>query len=297
MRSLSFVSLLLISTAPVYAADLVVTSKVDEVTVYPDGATVSRVIAFDAKPGDTTLVAKDFPLGLDPSSLRVKGSSEGGAIEIGSVDAKVVPVEAAKPDAELAAKLEDLADQKLAIQSEQAALSTKKAMIERLARSSDLAGGKDEAKPLDPNALRAVWNAVGEDLVQINEAIRQQNLKIRAIDKEIVRLTQERDKPVSATQQQMEVRVALSAKDSAKGKVTVSYKVDRARWTALYDARLDTEKGNLEIVRRAEIAQAVGLRPSDLPFIECRGWSQPVSSVSSAKRPNMSSIQIGRAHV
>lgn len=255
---LSLMSVFLLSTAPAFAADVSVTSKVAEVTVYPDAATVSRVIEFEAVKGETTLIAKDFPLGLDPASLRVKGSAEGGAIEIGSVDAKMVPVEAKQPDAEFLAKLEELNDQKAAVQGEQSALQTKKSMIERIARSADMTGAKTDDKVVDPGALRSVWNAVGEDLAQINEAIRQQSVKLRAIDKEIARLTAERNRPLTATNQQMEVRVALTASDAAKGAVTVSYKVNAARWTPLYDARLDTQKNELEIVRQAEISQQTG---------------------------------------
>src|SRR5919204_4745006 len=65
------------ATAPARAADVEAPSTVDAVTVYPDGASVTRVIALDLPAGDTTLVAKDFPMGLDPSSLRVEGEAGG----------------------------------------------------------------------------------------------------------------------------------------------------------------------------------------------------------------------------
>jgi len=60
---------------PVQAAELNATSAVDAVTVYPDGASVTRIIAVDLPAGDNTLVARDFPLGLDASSLRVEGEA------------------------------------------------------------------------------------------------------------------------------------------------------------------------------------------------------------------------------
>jgi uncharacterized protein (TIGR02231 family) len=53
------------------AATLEATSAVDAVTVYPDSASVTRAINVDLPAGDNTLVLKDFPLTLDPSSLRV----------------------------------------------------------------------------------------------------------------------------------------------------------------------------------------------------------------------------------
>ena len=69
------------------AAELDVTSTIEAVTVYPDGATVTRVIKVDLPAGDNTLLARDFPPTLDPASLRVEG--EGGArLLIGAIDAR-----------------------------------------------------------------------------------------------------------------------------------------------------------------------------------------------------------------
>ena len=76
------------------AADLDATSAVDAVTVYPDGASVTRVITLDLPAGDNSAVLKDFPLTLDPSSLRVEGEA-GAKLTIGSIDAK--PPRAAPP--------------------------------------------------------------------------------------------------------------------------------------------------------------------------------------------------------
>ena len=72
---------------PLHAANLDTASQVDAVTVYPDGASVTRVITLDLPAGDNTLVAKDFPMGLDPSSLRVEGEA-GGRLTIGAIDAR-----------------------------------------------------------------------------------------------------------------------------------------------------------------------------------------------------------------
>ena len=83
----SLVVVAALAAAPVRAADVSASSVVDAVTVYPDGATVTRLITVDLPAGDTTLIARDFPPGLDPASLRVEGES-GAAVTIGSIDAR-----------------------------------------------------------------------------------------------------------------------------------------------------------------------------------------------------------------
>src|SRR6185295_7136482 len=76
-----------LAVTPAGAVDLSVTSAVDAVTVYPDGANVTRLIALDLPAGDSTLVAKDFPLTLDASSLRVEGEA-GTKLTIGAIDTR-----------------------------------------------------------------------------------------------------------------------------------------------------------------------------------------------------------------
>src|SRR6201995_2291913 len=100
---LATTSIVLVAFAatPAIAADLDAASAIDAVIVYPDGASVTRVISLDLPSGDTTLVAKDFPLTLDPSSLRVEGEA-GGKLTIGAIDTRaprpVTPVNLSEID-------------------------------------------------------------------------------------------------------------------------------------------------------------------------------------------------------
>ncbi len=99
----------------VRAANVDATSTIETVTVYPDGATVTRVISSDLASGDSTLVAKDFPLSLDPSSLRVEGEA-GAKLTIGTIDAR--PPKAAPPAnlSGLDKRIEALRDQRADLQ-------------------------------------------------------------------------------------------------------------------------------------------------------------------------------------
>src|SRR2546429_2805983 len=76
-----------LAAGPARAADVAASSAVDAVTVYPDGASVTRIISLDLPAGENFAVLKDFPLTLDPSSLRVEGEA-GTKLTIGAIDAK-----------------------------------------------------------------------------------------------------------------------------------------------------------------------------------------------------------------
>ena len=56
---LSFVAVIaIVAAVPATAAEIEASSQIDAVTVYPDGATVTRLIRLDLPVGDSTLFAR-----------------------------------------------------------------------------------------------------------------------------------------------------------------------------------------------------------------------------------------------
>ena len=127
---LAVTSLLLLGATPVFAADLDVRSAIDAVSVYPDGATVHRVIAFDAPPGETTLVARDLPPGLDARSVRID-AAEADGVAIASIDTAAATLDPPQPDAAAAKALTDLRDKRDAVAATIAALTAKQGLLQK----------------------------------------------------------------------------------------------------------------------------------------------------------------------
>ncbi|HEX9470668.1 MAG TPA: mucoidy inhibitor MuiA family protein, partial [Bradyrhizobium sp.] len=256
------------------AANIDATSAVDAVTVYPDGASVTRAINVDVPPGDNTVVLKDFPLTLDPTSLRVEGEAD-AKLTIGAVDTR--PPRAAPPVnlPELDKRIEALKDERANLQGAIAAATARRKFAERFAEASPAGiGEKGEARPLAD--WRAAFAAVADEVASADSAIRDAERKQRDIDREISRLESDRaTKPPS----RLEVRIDLAAAAATKATLRVNYAVHAARWTPLYDVRLDTgakdRKPALELVRRAEISQTTG---EDWPDV-----ALSVSTVRSAR--------------
>jgi len=257
MRYCPILLILLFSASVASAAEIEARSEIDSVMVYPDGATVTRVIRVDLPAGDSTLIASDFPPGLDASSLRVEGETA-ARIMIGAIDARapkaVPPVNAP----ELENKIEAARDQRNALEDKIAAESARKHFAERFGSDAPLGlGDKAEARPLAE--WRAAFVAVAEDIAAADNAIRELKLAQREIDREIARLeAQARANPP----RKLQVRIDLASDAPTTGTLRVSYAVRGARWLPLYDARLDTggpdRKPALELVRRAEIVQQTG---------------------------------------
>ena len=149
----SLVVLTALAAGQARAADIDASSAVDAVTVYPDGASVTRVITLDLPAGDNTAVLKDFPLTLDPSSLRVEGEA-GAKLTIGAIDAR--PPRAAPPVnlPELDKRIEALKDERANLQGAIDAATARRKFAERFAEASPAGiGDKGEARPI------AEWRA------------------------------------------------------------------------------------------------------------------------------------------
>ena len=273
-----------LAAGPARAADVAASSTVDAITVYPDGASVTRIISLDLPAGENSAVLKDFPLTLDSSSLRVEGEA-GAKLTIGAIDAR--PPRAAPPVnlPELDKRIEALKDERANLQGAIDAATARRKFAERFADSSPAGiGDKGEARPIAE--WRAAFAAVGEEVASADAAIRDAERKQRELDREIARLEQDRaQKPPS----KMEVRIELASAAATKATLRVTYTVRNARWTPLYDARLDTggkdRKPALELVRRAEITQETG-----------EDWSNVALAVSTVrtarggKAPDLNSL-------
>ena len=251
----SLEALAALAAIPAQAANLEASSSIDTVTVYPDGASVTRVVALDLPAGDNTVVLNDFPLGLDVSSLRVEGEAD-AKLTIGAIDAK--PPRAAAPAdlPELDKRLEALRDERANLQGAIDAATARRKFAEHFAEVSPVGiGDKGEARPI--SEWREAFAAVSDEVAAADTAIRDAKRKQRDLDREIARLQSDRTiKPPS----KLEVRLDLAAASATSAKLRVTYNVRNARWTPLYDARLGTgakdRKPVLELVRRAEITQA-----------------------------------------
>lgn len=259
MRALLLSTVFLFPPALAFAADIDAASRIDRVTVYPDGATITRNVSLDVPAGQNTVVLRGLPAGIDVNSLRVEGQAN-GTLTIASVDSRVVPGDA-KPvvDAALEEKLKAAHAEGTMINGQIEALEAQKAVIKRYAEASPEKLSA-EAKPLDPEKWPAVWELVGRGLADVNARLD----KLKARDQElyaiIAALEAAKPKAPAPGAPKLDVVISVDAASALKADLAVSYQVRQAAWSALYDARLITtgDKPKLELVRRASVQQRTG---------------------------------------
>ena len=243
------------------AAEIELASKIDRVTVYPDGAVVTRLGKASLLEGVSQIVLRGLPASVDPASIRVEAQGN-GAFSIGAVDVRQVPGEARPAlDQVLEGKIRALQGEKARLSGEVSAIEAKRATIENFGKIGPDKLGPD-GKVLPVSDWPAVFDAIGTALVKVQSELLGLRNRISDLDAEIAAL--ERARPVAprASQPKRDVAIAVEAKAPVAADISVSYRVSGASWLPVYEARLTTGNSNggaeIAFTRRAELRQRTG---------------------------------------
>jgi uncharacterized protein (TIGR02231 family) len=241
------------------AAETELSSRIDRVTVFPDGAVVTRLGKADLLQGVSQIVLRGLPAAIDPASVRVEGKGD-GTFSVGAVDVRVTPGDA-KPvlDTVMEEKLKALRDEKEKLSGQIGAIESKRATIERFAQvGPDKLGPEGKALPVGD--WPAVFEAIGTALVKVQDELRGTRNRLSDVEAEIATLERARPQAARPGTPKRDIAIAVEAAQPVAAEFAVSYRVTGANWTPTYEARLTTtgEKPEIALTRRAEIRQRTG---------------------------------------
>ncbi|WP_297773714.1 DUF4139 domain-containing protein [uncultured Roseovarius sp.] len=278
MRALSLPLILL--AAPAWAGDITLTSHVSDVTLYPQGATITRQVPFVAPAGNHDLIVADLPRGTPLASVRV--SLEGA--KIGGVTTRhdyVPPRDVAESPARLAARAE--------VERLEDALRTARDRVEDIRLEADAArariafldriGQGDGVADLDVDRLRALTEMIGTETLAARQAAaaatRRAEAAMRALEDQETALKKARQALAALVPEDKAramLAVSITAADETEGTLTVSYTTPKAGWQPLYDFHLACDSGDLRIERGAFLHQSTG-----------ENWQDVALSLSTAR--------------
>lgn len=229
-------------------------AAIESVTVFPDRATVSRVVEQSVDEGGGELVQTDLPAGLNRDSLRISAAGpEGlrlGAFEFetrrGSeqVDARA---------RELESRIEALRDQRAVLDD---ALQARQMQLTLL---QSLAGGAGEGEgKLALDGWSEAMRTLGEGAEEVLDGRRRIQLEQRELDREIERLERELADLGQQQRDTLELRLAYTSATAGRAEFTIEYTVGGASWRPVYEWRLDTDNARLTIIQSAEVRQRTG---------------------------------------
>lgn len=247
--------------SPVCAERLVSPAPVRAVTLYPDGATVTRSLRIDGAPGVHELVVTDLPPGIDAASLRVAAT---GA-RIGTVSLqrdRALPGEDMESDAVKAAREE--------LQRLEAALRDRDARVAAIRARAQAAedtvaflralGQSDNATSGDVNALAdnvaARLTAARREMIaaeteaQAAEVGREQD--VEAVDRARAALAalQSPENPPSA--------LVIGLQTQGPAEISITSQTAEASWAPAYDLRLSRTDRAITLDRGLMVAQSTG---------------------------------------
>ena len=223
-------------------------SRIDQVLVYPGGATIERIVPVKAgQQQQLRLSCLSSRFDIDSLQLTPEPGVNIGEITVQTVDRATVPECANTP---LDARIRELEDQQAAVTAESAALDLALGYLKNI-------GNGETRGPATPNAQ--IPGTVDTLRRSGLEALQRQNQLQRRkedIEKQLAPLQLEAARQKQGSPQLRTVLVRLSAARDTE--LRLSYRVTQAGWEPVYRAYLDTNSGQVRLERHAQVAQSSG---------------------------------------
>lgn len=258
-----FLAVLVLSLAlpqAAFADNIETGSEITAVTVYTNRAKIVRRAVVDIPKGAHTVIFKDVPAGMLPESLRAEGSAAAD-VTIGALaHRKAFKAELVSArEQELQDRLEQLTDQQKGLAADKAALEGEKKFLETLTHQAGLRSGEEIAAiNLNPEQWQGAAQTIRTGLGEALKGLVAIEIKNREMNEEIQKVRNELAQLQTGARESWQVAVPVEAAAATRLTLEISYQMYGATWRPLYDARLDTGSGELELVQYGEVQQTTG---------------------------------------
>ncbi len=252
--------LAVIAATPVQAAEIPADSRLTAATVYSGRATLTRHAVIQVPAGSHTLVFKNLSSELLPDSLRAEGSAV-GKVTFGALSHKLVAGAdlVAPREKELSDMLTVFGDQRKSIEAEKQALLDKKAFLTTLGQQGALRTQENIAEiNLKPDQWTGAAKALYSETADTLKSLIAQDSMLRELDKQINKVQGELNQLRTGQRNTYEVTLPLESSAPTELGIDLSYQIPGASWSPLYDARLDTNSGKLELIQYGAVRQNSG---------------------------------------
>lgn len=267
MRAL--LAVLLATTAlPAWADTIAATSRITAVTVYPDGAKLTREVSFLApSAGSHELLIADLPADSDPGLIRMVASD---GVQVGAFALRadrLPPREDPLTEAQKSAKAEVEAAQQAADRA-QLALEAITAKVEAAEAQVRFLSSFTGALPdgATPETIKAMSGMIGTETLAARQAARAAKAELPPAQKAVTeaqetlaRTQAAYDALPSADMDYTALSVAVTAGQAGEGVVTITQYVGNASWQPVYDLDLTRTDGDkLTVDRSVLVTQYTG---------------------------------------
>lgn len=228
-------------------------SKIEEVTVFLNGAQVTRTAAANLTVGTTYLLFNGIAAGINAQSIQVRGE---GNFTVLSVTHQLNFLKEQQKNQQITdleeqqRKLKDQAEVEknmlIVYEQEESLLLENKNLgsQQQAVKMTDLKEAADFFRTRLAEIKKKQW--------EVKQAIRRLQEQEVQINAQLVALKNQKDQPTS------EITVAVSCKSPTAAKLTLSYLVNEAGWRPTYDVRVKDIANPIAIVYKANVSQSSG---------------------------------------
>lgn len=252
-RSIASIAIMSIASLT-HAID--VSSRIDRVIVYPEGATVSRIASVDLSAGLNNVRLTGLVESIDMASLRLEVTD--AAVEVGQVRLDTEQQRAAYNEQveNLRAEIDALTLRITAIDDNSNAARLRLKFLDGLAqgyaKEAWLEGSRGSASV---DSLRAALDLLQSGADDANQLIRENNAQKANLSKDLSLLNRRLEELRGGGLAMSVVEVTLNARVTTRTDIRLLYAQAAASWSPRYEARLDSNTGNLQLAQQADVYQ------------------------------------------
>lgn len=257
MKKLLFPFLTLLLSFQVYSQDLketILTSKIQDVTLFLSGAQVFENASGQIPSGESVIFLKGLSPYLDEKSIQIKGQ---GNFTIQAVNKRLDYLS----EKEVGEKVKALEDQinvirktQILSQNRLQVLATKASV---LAANKDLSGSQNGPTMAELRAALDFFDAeltkIASEEMKIQSEIAEAETKIQQLRNQISAMQESENKSTS------EIRIRVKAPTGGTATFQVNYLVANAGWYPKYDVRVKNINDPLHLTYKAEVYQNTGV--------------------------------------
>ncbi len=234
-------------------AELTVKSKIERVTVFLEGAQVTRLATVTIKPGVSLLTFPAIAPGIQEQSIQAEAPS---GVKILSVSFKVNYLEEIKVPEKIAALEEERRRLWMNLTQEKS-LEEVYREEEAILKTNKSIGGSTKGVPIEE--LKVAMDYFRQRLMDIKQQLLLADRNIRKLNENIGKVdAQLKELSVSSTKPTGEILVKVSSKTSMSAPITIKYLVQQARWFPSYDIRAKNIQSPISITYKANVSQQSG---------------------------------------
>ena len=249
--------LFLIGSGPVWAAPVqTVESRVDAVTVYDRGATVTRTAEVSIEAGESLLRFAGLSAAVERQRLQI--SVQGTEVVLGQIRVDRIQQQDAVNDQVVALQqdIAELEQRLMALDDSTSTAQLKLKFLEGLAqgyaKESWFEGARGQA---DINSWRLALQVLDEGASQARQTIRANGVSKTPIERKLSQARRSLQQLQGQHKVSSDVVVSVTAKERQTVEVRLSYFQRDATWSAQYVVNLDSSTGQLQMQQHAQVQQ------------------------------------------